>query len=63
MNVTMEDFMQLQKRVYKLEQKQKESEDEELDWALAQFRYKEKNEDERKALTIIEKRLYSDETK
>lgn len=62
MNVTMEDFMQLQKRVYKLEQKQKESEDEELNWALNQFRYKDLTSDESKALTIIEKRLGTKKT-
>lgn len=57
MTVTIEQFMQLQKRVYKLEQKQKEYEDKELNWALNQFRYKNLTSDESKALTIIEKRL------
>ena len=57
MAVTMEDFILLKNRVDKLEQKQKEYEDKELDWALNQFRYKDKTSDESKALAIIEKRL------
>lgn len=66
MTVTMEDlmeeFIQLKNRIDKLEQKQKESEDKELDWALNQFRYKNKTSDESKALTIIEKRLGTKKT-
>ena len=57
MSVTIEQFILLKNRVDKLEQKQKEKEDEELDWALNQFRYKNKTSDESKALAIIEKRL------
>ncbi len=57
MTVTMEDFLLLTHRVEKLEQKQKEKEDKELNWALNQFRYKEKTPDESKALVIIEKML------
>lgn len=62
MTVTIEQFTQLKNRVDKLEQKQKEIEDEELDWALNQFRYKEKTSDEREALLIIEKRLGNKKT-
>lgn len=47
----------LDERIKKLEKKAQEKEDEELDWALNQFRYKEKTKDERKALNIIERRL------
>ena len=57
MSVTIEQFILLKNRVDKLEQKQKEKEDEELDWALNQFRYKNKTSDDSKALAIIEKRL------
>ena len=57
MTIPMDDFLKLQNRVEKLEQKQKEYEDEELRWALAQFNYKSKTEDERKAWAIICKKL------
>ena len=53
----MDDFLKLQHRVEKLEQKQKKYEDEELRWALAQFDYKSKTADESKAWAIICKRL------
>lgn len=53
----MDDFLELKNRVDKLEQKQQEYEDKELKWALAQFDYKSKTEDERKAWSIIRKRL------
>lgn len=51
------DFLKLQQRVEELEKKQQEDEDRELRWALAQFDYKSKTEDERKAWAIICKRL------
>ena len=51
------DFLGLQHRVEELEQKQKEYENKELIWALTQFDYKSKTEDERKAWAIICKRL------
>ena len=51
------DFLRLQQRVEELEKKQQEEEDRELRWALAQFDYKSKTEDERKAWAIICKRL------
>lgn len=51
------DFLGLQHRVEELEQKQKEYENKELIWALAQFDYKSKTEDEKKAWAIICKRL------
>lgn len=57
MTVSMDDFLKLQHRVEKLEQKQKKYEDEELRWALAQFDYKSKTADESKAWAIICKRL------
>lgn len=57
MTVSMEQFIQLVNRVKKLEQKQKEIDDKELDWALSQLRYMEKTSDESKAFAIIEKRL------
>lgn len=53
----MDDFLRLQQRVEELEKKQQEDEDSELRWALAQFDYKSKTEDERKAWAIICKRL------
>lgn len=53
----MDDFLRLQQRVEELEEKQQEAEDSELRWALAQFDYKSKTEDERKAWAIICKRL------
>lgn len=53
----MDDFLKLQNRVEKLEQKQQEHEDKKLRWAVAQFDYKSKTEDERKAWSIILKRL------
>ena len=55
MTISMDDFLKLQQRVEKLEQKQQKYEDEELRWAMAQFDYKTK--DERKAWAIILKRL------
>ena len=51
------DFLKLQQRVEELEKRQQEDEDRELRWALAQFDYKSKTEDERKAWAIICKRL------
>ncbi len=62
MTVSMEQFIQLINRVEKLEQKQKEIADNELDWALNQFRYMSKTSDESKALAIIEKRLGTKKT-
>jgi hypothetical protein len=62
MTVSMEQFIQLVNRVEKLEQKQKKIADNELDWALNQFRYKDKTSDESKALGIIEKRLGTKKT-
>lgn len=57
MTIPMDDFLKLQNRVEKLEQKQREYEDGELRWAMAQFDYKSKTEDERKAWAIICKKL------
>lgn len=57
MAIPMDDFLKLQQRVEELEKKQQEYENKELGWALAQFDYKIKTEDERKAWAIICKRL------
>ena len=57
MTISMDDFLKLQQRVEELEKRQQEDEDRELRWALAQFDYKSKTEDERKAWAIICKRL------
>ena len=57
MTIPMDDFLRLQQRVEELEKRQQEDEDRELRWALAQFDYKSKTEDERKAWAIICKRL------
>ena len=57
MTIPMDDFLKLQQRVEELEKRQQEDEDRELRWALAQFDYKNKTEDERKAWAIICKRL------
>ena len=54
---TNSTLRKLDERIKKLEKKTQEKEDEELDWALNQFRYKEKTKDERIALNIIERRL------
>lgn len=54
---TNSTLRKLDERIKKLEKKAQEKEDEELDWALNQFRYKKKTKDERKALDIIERRL------
>lgn len=62
MTIPMDDFLKLQQRVEDLEQKQQEYEDKELRWALAQFDYKSKTEDERKAWAIICKRLRFQQT-
>ena len=51
------DFLKLQQLVEELEKRQQEDEDRELRWALAQFDYKSKTQDERKAWAIICKRL------
>lgn len=57
MTIPMDDFLKLQQRVEESEKRQQEDEDRGLRWALAQFDYKSKTEDERKAWAIICKRL------
>ena len=57
MTIPMDDFLKLQQRVEELEKRQQEDEDRELRWALAQFDYTSKTEDESKAWAIICKRL------
>ena len=54
MTISMEDFLSLKNRVEKLEQKEQQKADEELDWALNQFRYMNKTSDESKALSYAE---------
>ena len=54
---TNSTLRKLDERITKLEKKAQEKEDEELNWALNQFRYKKKTKDEREALNIIERRL------
>lgn len=62
-DVRMTMLLDLEKRVTKLEQKQKEIDDKELEWALSQLRYIEKTADESKAFAIIEKALGKKKTK
>ena len=57
MTVSMEQYLELLHRIEKLEQQQQEHEDEELDWAMAQFHYLPKTSDECRAWAIICKRL------
>lgn len=57
MTISKDNFFELQRRVKRLEKKQKKYADEELRWALAQFDYKSKTADESKAWAIICKRL------
>ena len=57
MTISKDDFFELQRRVKRLEKKQKKYEDEELRWARAQFDYKSKTADESKGWAIICKRL------
>lgn len=45
---------ELEARITRLEQKEQNKEKDNVIWALNQFRYKEKTEDERKAFCIIE---------
>lgn len=44
----------LDERIKRLEQTEQKREKDNVEWALNQFRYKEKTEDERKAFCIIE---------
>lgn len=50
-NTTLKE---LDKRIKKLEQIEQNKEKDRINWALNQFRYKKKTEDERKAFCIIE---------
>ena len=54
---TNSTLRKLDKRVTRLEQKEQNKEKDKLEWALNQFRYKKKTEDERKAFCIIESTL------
>ena len=56
--LTTEEWLKLNNRIEKLEQKQKEKDKEELQLALNQFYYcSNLTREQRKALTIIEKHL------
>ena len=50
-------LVNLEQAVSQLEEKYKQEEQEELEWALSQFRYKHLSADERKALDIIESKF------
>ena len=51
---TNSTLRKLDERIKRLEQKEQNKEKDKLKWALNQFRYKKKTEDERKAFYIIE---------
>ena len=53
----IKNLFELEERVEKLEKNQVKKEDDELEWALNQFRYKKKTSDESEAFAIIEKKL------
>lgn len=54
---TNSTLRKLDERITRLEQKEQNKEKDKLEWALNQFRYKKKTEDERKAFCIIESTL------
>lgn len=51
---TNSTLRKLDERIKRLEQKEQNKEKDNVMWALNQFRYKKKTEDERKAFCIIE---------
>ena len=51
---TNSTLRKLDERITRLEQKEQNKEKDDIMWALNQFRYKKKTEDERKAFYIIE---------
>lgn len=51
---TNSTLRELDKRIKRLEQIEQKRKKDDIVWALNQFRYKEKTEDERKAFCIIE---------
>ena len=54
---TNSTLRKLDERIKRLERIEQNKEKDELNWALNQFRYKKKTEDERKAFCIIESTL------
>lgn len=56
-NSTLRELNERIKRLEEIEQKRKKDN---IEWALNQFRYKEKTEDEQKAFCIIESILIGD---
>lgn len=56
-NSTLRELNERIKRLEEIEQKRK---NDNIEWALNQFRYKEKTEDEQKAFCIIESILIGD---
>ena len=54
---TNSTLRKLDERIKRLEQKEQNKEKDNVIWALNQFRYKKKTEDERKAFLILEEHL------
>lgn len=52
---TNSTLRKLDERITKLEQREQNKEKDKISWALNQFRYKEKTEDEQKAFLILER--------
>lgn len=57
---TNSTLRKLDERIKRLEQIEQKRKKDDIVWALNQFRYKEKTEDERKAFCIIESILIGD---
>lgn len=56
-HLTTEQWQQLNNRVAKLEKKEKQREQQDIEWALCQFRYSNLTEKQREAFAIIEQAL------
>ena len=56
-HLTIQQWQQLNNRVAKLEKKEKQREQQDIEWALCQFRYSKLTKEQRKALAIIEQAL------
>ena len=57
---TNSTLRKLDERIKRLEQIEQKRKKDDIEWALNQFRYKEKTEDEQKAFCIIESILIGD---
>ena len=57
MHLTIEQWQHLNNRVAKLEKKEKQREQQDIEWALCQFRYLNLTEKQREAFAIIEQAL------